>query len=410
MSHNDSVAMQKPLRSSRSFDKLNIFKVIGKKRRSEALQKDETHLARSSQTASCTAQTTEKSFTANCCVCNSGLKFCATSTCFRCTICNTINDIKDSPCDDSLRPLSLKELDSLTERSEYGSHEQQYESVVKRISVVFSSTRCLNESFPSGCELSHTDPGMDLSAVRRMYSYFARDPVLMQLALQTTEALLARPGKRIRKPHEARFLLILLENPQLKYRKHKLEGLAGQHLLKKILGLISSLPNEVHQYIVNWIGRYPQPIFQNHVDLINGFLSHRLGKLNKYRESRTYHSCWQVKAASRTMALLYCASSLRHSLPVSSFYNAYIDYLDIDADYIAWVGKIGIRRSHTDRSEKSKGGLQLLSLPVLHISEAETENSLDRRPETDASEATASIFLTAGWCQGRPGLRSEDPA
>ena len=296
--------MPEVLRPSKSLDKLNIFR---KKRLTVTEEKKPAVVS------------------SDCCVCDSALKFTPGTTCFRCTVCDTINDLKQ-PSDDSLRPLSLSEFKKL--------RENDYELLLKRISIVFSSTRCLNESFPNGRQTSLTESGVDLAAVREMYRLMLEDSTLTQYMLQTTGSLLKRPGKKARKAHEARFILILFENPQLKFRRHE-DGLIGENLLRRVLGLVSSHSNEIHQSTVNWFAKLPTSILQERVNLINSFLSHRLAKLS--HQKKRYDSCWQVKAAARTMALLFAAN--RGRLAASEFYNSMTDYIDFDADFIAWKNR-----------------------------------------------------------------------
>ncbi|RDL40376.1 putative ubiquitin-protein ligase E3A [Venustampulla echinocandica] len=218
-----------------------------------------------------------------------------------------------------------------------------------------------------------------------------------RVLLKATESLLKRPGRPLLNPDDARFLLIILANPLL-YPSHvasrmreksksrslsrddsgtfKLggfepgktsmpsssprnqnvrKGSSGQHsaIIKRILGLMSNLPNECHHHFVSWFARYSDSQFQRTVDLIGSFVTYRLTRQHgKKREAKhdftaglvpnlsasggsssaalhaalgisgqspkksdgkpqpvVYNDDWQIKAAARVMALLFSANN-----------------------------------------------------------------------------------------------------
>jgi E3 ubiquitin-protein ligase HECTD2 len=217
-----------------------------------------------------------------------------------------------------------------------------------------------------------------------------------RVLLKATESLLKRPGRPLNEPDDIRFLLIVLANPLLypsyaavksKERSRsrsrsrsrdrrtpfKLGGLeiarrsvqspspnagkgsTGQHsgIIKRILGLLSNLPNECHHHLVSWFSRYSDGHFQRTVDLIGSFVTYRLsrqhgkkrevsqdptgglipnisgsgrstsaalhdalgqgGRSSKKSEGKSqpviYNDDWQIKAAARVMALLFSANN-----------------------------------------------------------------------------------------------------
>jgi len=179
-----------------------------------------------------------------------------------------------------------------------------------------------------------------------------------------------------------------------------------------VLGLIANLPNEIHQILVSWVSRLADAHFQRTVELVGSFVTYRLSRQQRRptaepndptaglvpsfsnREvnhpsrlhaaldarastgsTRTssgkpqlsgYGEDWQIRSASRVMALLFSAN-LGHSsrkrelpahadqrlgnhvlnatyhahahgqiVPVSIFYNSMLDYADLIADFEAW--------------------------------------------------------------------------
>ena len=267
--------------------------------------------------------------------------------------------------------------------------------------------------------------------------------------MRDIESLLRRPGRPIKLPEDCRFLPILLANPLLPQHSagppaspsllppprhtrqlsgsprrsptHHVRGssvplteatlgstsIPNNHfgLVKKILGLLSNLPGECHQIIVSWFCRLSAGHFRKLVDLVGGFVTHRLSRTSGRQRSQShdptnglipdisgpgagtsahlhaalgisgpakskdtaeksiaYADDWQVKAAAKVMSLLYSANnsgilrrqniiagatevarmgSHRQLLPVSDFYNTLLDYANLIADFENWESRRG---------------------------------------------------------------------
>lgn len=219
-----------------------------------------------------------------------------------------------------------------------------------------------------------------------------------RVLLKATENLLKRPGRPLLEPNDLRFLLIILANPLLypahassrakersrsrsrsrdikmpyatnnpstsKKRTEPLAlassngngvGSSGKHsgIIKRILGLLSNVPNECHHHLVSWFARYSDSHFQRTTDLIGSFVTYRLtrqhgkkhevdqdptaglipnmsgtgrttsaalhaalgvtGQAGKKRDGKPqtviYNDDWQIRAAARVMALLFSANN-----------------------------------------------------------------------------------------------------
>lgn len=231
---------------------------------------------------------------------------------------------------------------------------------------------------------------------------------IRQVLLRATEGLLKRPGGLLNEPSDIRFLLIILANPLL-YPSSPISGAGGgrgsrasserpdptnisasasssknkwplrsliipedtstgpgpgQHsgIIKRILGLLSNLPNECHHHLVSWFAEFSKVRFQRTTELVGSFVTYRLTRQNNRRRDtghdptgglvpditssgrRTtaalhaelsgrgqsakftteaqnkvkYNDDWQIRAAARVMALLFAAnnnSSHRHNDP-----------------------------------------------------------------------------------------------
>ncbi|KAG5933595.1 hypothetical protein E4U53_000939 [Claviceps sorghi] len=187
--------------------------------------------------------------------------------------------------------------------------------------------------------------------------------------------------------------------------------LSGQHsgIVKRIIGLLSNTPAECHNQFIAWSVKFGSQRFTRMKDLVSGFLSYRLlrqidkkhhtevditaGLIPELRTGRAagagfylhdeirtgggpkkkepeqkiaYTEDWQIKAASRVLALLFAANnsygpshgsaarlgdnvavgstrqygpSGGQLLPTSDFYNSMIDYADLVSDFESWESK-----------------------------------------------------------------------
>jgi hypothetical protein len=284
-----------------------------------------------------------------------------------------------------------------------------YDALEEALIKTFSTFESLNESFPNGKETTVQDPGVDLEAIRAFYQRLKELPVAQSLFLtliKTSEVLLRRPGRPLKRKEDLRFLLIMLENPALavnffntinpclpsspqkktfsdepglsktssnllssspeksfdpsrrsskspafptkltstsRPRENSSSGTSNpeaqhtQHsLMKRMYGIMSNLPNELHHYLVNWFARLLSPaIFRRRVEMINSFIAYRLGKHQKRAllsgptgqskaQRQLYTNDWQIKASARMMALFFAANSNRPKIELSEFYNTLV--------------------------------------------------------------------------------------
>ena len=109
---------------------------------------------------------------------------------------------------------------------------------------------------------------------------------LRRTLLKATESLLKRPRRPLKKPDDTRFLLILLENPMLhsskfgvaSSRRNERAPDSNYHsgIIKRILGLISKMPETCHNHFISWFSRFAVEQFGRTVELIGGFVTYRL--------------------------------------------------------------------------------------------------------------------------------------
>ena len=219
-----------------------------------------------------------------------------------------------------------------------------------------------------------------------------------RVLLKAIESLLKRPGAALRQPDDIRFLLIILANPLLypsylpKTGRHNNRSRSesreppsanisvgpnllrhvdftaspasshdhstgpGQHsgIIKRVLGLLSNLPNECHHHLVAWFAKFSESHFQKTTELVGSFVTYRLsrqhgkqqitkqdptadlipslgtarqgtsaalhatlgmsGQHSRKSDNRprpvVYNDDWQIRAAARVMALLFSANNI----------------------------------------------------------------------------------------------------
>lgn len=176
----------------------------------------------------------------------------------------------------------------------------------------------------------------DPSIARDLEDQFAEARLHVQRTLlKATENLLRRPGRPLTNPANCRFLLLLLANPLLyppdasqpaftssakgvgstsntqrsycgcnqhlhdhkqipasvQRSSSKESGGPGQHsgIIKRILGLLSNVPNECHRYLIAWFSRFSELHFRRVVDLVGGFVTYRLNRQHGRDRSGSYN-------------------------------------------------------------------------------------------------------------------------
>ncbi|KAI4115544.1 MAG: hypothetical protein LQ345_003878 [Seirophora villosa] len=195
---------------------------------------------------------------------------------------------------------------------------------------------------------------------------------LRKTLFKATDTLLRRPGRPIETPADCRFLFLLLENPLMYSARSRDDEQVATHygqdspkghmgLVKRVLGLIANLSTESHRHLVSWFARYAKADLRRLVDLVSGFVTHRLMRQRRssYGNQRQgsmsvlvpefsgfgagtsaqlhaalgtgakasspktldgrsiYRDDWQIKAAAKVMSLLFQAnanSGQRHQI------------------------------------------------------------------------------------------------
>ena len=149
---------------------------------------------------------------------------------------------------------------------------------------------------------------------------------LRRTLLKATENLLKRPRRPLKKPDDSRFLLILLGNPMLHSSRfgiacsrrnnghHSRDSSYHSGIIKRLLGLMSRMPETCHNHFISWFSRMPTSHFRRTVELVGGFVTYRLARQHgrKHAEADitgTYESLIPsfASASGTTAAEMYMA-------------------------------------------------------------------------------------------------------
>ncbi|CAI2170422.1 1132_t:CDS:10 [Funneliformis geosporum] len=280
------------------------------------------------------------------------LRFPISVSCFRCTVCQTINDLKPSKQSiqrpEPIIPLTLDRVRSIINTCQINSHgirPPSFEMLEQEIQRTFSNWYILNESFSNGRQVTLEDCGVALDQVRETYKIMLELPVsVIRSMMKSVENILKRPGRMLKRREDIKFLMIILENPLLAQHNFPQESQYHHNIVKRIFGLLSNLSNELHHYLVNWFARLSTTIFRKRVELVNSFITFRLSKLSKQRNKTSpedYESDWRISSAARVMALLFAANKQQIKVPLSDFYNTMVDYIELIEDFDRWEQRQG---------------------------------------------------------------------
>lgn len=141
-------------------------------------------------------------------------------------------------------------------------------------------------------------------SMETMHKHFIESQIHLQRSfLKATENLLKRPRRPLSSPEDCRFLPMLLANPLLSPNarnsaarntgdiiqsnaapRRNNSGL-GRHsgIIKRILGLMAHLSDDIHLYLISWFSRFSDTHLAALVDLVGRFVTYRLTRQSEKR-------------------------------------------------------------------------------------------------------------------------------
>ncbi|OLY85376.1 putative E3 ubiquitin-protein ligase HERC4 [Smittium mucronatum] len=223
-----------------------------------------------------------KASSSNCVCCNKNFQFKKGDKSFECKRCYTINvlaqerNIASSDSKDKIAKSNQFNFEDFKNKvSEYNSSKDLSE-IKLIISASFSSAAILNESFIPKKSSSKKYPSVDWDSLSHFYSVATSLPseISKILVLSSLKALY-NPQSNFKRRNDIRFLLIILENPLLKYvstDKHVYQ------ILKHIFGLISNFSETLQNFFILLLSEMNFSSLQKKVFLLSKFISVSIDK------------------------------------------------------------------------------------------------------------------------------------
>ncbi|KAJ2449596.1 putative E3 ubiquitin-protein ligase [Coemansia sp. RSA 2336] len=246
-------------------------------------------------------------------------------SCFKCTVCTTINDLKElvrtekSTEDGQVvvrprvppPPLTLDRLRAGVQA--YKRHPEKHMLLEAMIRESFGNWDVLNFSFSSGKPPSADDPGIAFAQVHAAYKLIlSLPPPFIRAMMSAIEQTLRRPGRPLTKLEDIRYLLIIIENPLLMQQSFPQESSYHHHIVKSIVGSLANLPNRVHYSLVLWQSQQGRSSLKRKVQLVNQFISYRVQKYDRARNRAAAEANTQASALPTTT---YSEQSNQQELP-----------------------------------------------------------------------------------------------
>ncbi|KAJ1720935.1 putative E3 ubiquitin-protein ligase [Coemansia erecta] len=263
--------------------------------------------------------------TGTCLCCGSKVGYPPTVSCFKCTICDTINNLRPALRTEKALgeaavagveggqpasrvrvappppppPLTLDRLKAGVQA--YRRHPEKQSLLEAMLRESFGCWDVLNFSFVVEGEIK-------VDEVHAAYKIIlALPPVFIRAMMAGIEQILRRPGRPLVGSEDIRYLLIILENPLLLQQTFPQESSYHHHLVKSIVGSLANLPNKTHYALVLWLSHHSRSSIRRKVTLVNQFITYRVQKYDRARRRNR-----EARAAPLTS---YSAQSTQSELP-----------------------------------------------------------------------------------------------
>ncbi|KAJ2556662.1 putative E3 ubiquitin-protein ligase [Coemansia sp. RSA 1933] len=263
-----------------------------------------------------------------CFCCSRKVAFPASVTCFKCTVCDTINDLRavtrvervvasdGSVASRACAPPPPLTLDRLRAGIQaYRRHPDKQGLLEAMLRESFGNWDVLNVSFPAPTATGTAGDGLTVSVddVHAAYKLILALPApFIRATMGGIEQILRRPGRPLRQKSDVRYLVIVLENPLLLQQSFAHEASYHHRIVKSIVGTLANLPPHVHYALVLWSAQNGHSALRRKIALVGQFISYRLQKYDRARR-RTQASQAQRAAAAQLTA--YSSSSNQTELP-----------------------------------------------------------------------------------------------
>ncbi|KAJ2481231.1 putative E3 ubiquitin-protein ligase [Coemansia sp. RSA 2131] len=246
---------------------------------------------------------TKSKVTSLCFCCGSKVSYPDTVSCFKCTVCDTINDLTElvrmeKTMEDGQvvarrrvppPPLTLDRLKAGVQA--YRRHPKKHALLEAMIRESFANWDVLNFSFANGKDVTNEEPGILFTEVHAAYKLIlALPPPFIRAMMGGIEQILRRPGSF---PQESSY---------------------HHHISKRILGSLANLPHRVHYSLVLWLSQQNRSSLKRTVQLVNQFISYRVQKYDRARR-RNNNNNKLANGGALVPMTTYSAQSTQRELP-----------------------------------------------------------------------------------------------
>ncbi|GAA5907558.1 hypothetical protein JCM6882_004407 [Rhodosporidiobolus microsporus] len=349
---------------------------------------------------------------ARCACCDTGVRYPRAAPSFRCTVCETVNDLNEQQRRGKARegippaeptPVSEAQFLALLARFEARQSETD-EQLARRLAALevddaaqgvqdddddpedvllaylvsaFDNLPSIDASFrasPAASPSLSPPPVAPLprfDTLDKVYALVKDRPAAMDVLRSQVEGVLRRPGVTLL-DGDGGWIVTLLECP-IFLSDFTPDPALRRNLLSRFIGLLSNLPNPLHHRLVTYLSApsYPLHALQAKIELVGSFLSWRVGEAVAAEEGQggggSYKTDWRVSRGARVASLFFNAlprSPHSLSLPLSTFYVTLIDSLPsatLIGDFTSWEAGTG-----GDEPEGGAGnGFKLCQYPFL---------------------------------------------
>lgn len=304
---------------------------------------------------------------------------------FKCAICGTTNVLAGIPePTKSIDPITYKRVkDMVTAASKSAGPDVSYHDIFKPLSSflyhAFRDINVVNNSFKikeNSKRAHYSTSNIDFADVVKLFNLLTKLPTKRPLyqALRGCVEL----SKRVYAytdyddPTNLRWLLIIFQIPMLNQSLLLVVGENSEvntlcfEILKRSIGTLSnSYTAKSNSYLASWFSKLSTDMFTSNVNLLNHFLTFHLKskyspnsknqsvdtyqdyvkpdnvkqkKVNAAKISiHQYGNDWHIKSAANYLALYVKGNTIRKDiLPVTSFYNTLVDFVDLKLDFNSW--------------------------------------------------------------------------
>ncbi|KAJ2091105.1 putative E3 ubiquitin-protein ligase [Coemansia sp. RSA 986] len=268
----------------------------------------------------------EKTLVAGLCFCcNQKVMYPASVSCFKCTVCDTINNLRaveriekvvasDGSVTSRVRtpppPLTLDRLRAGIQA--YKRHPEKQGLLEAMLRESFGNWDVLNVSFPMTAQTGD-GPAVAIDDVHTAYKLILALPApFIRAMMGGVEQILRRPGRPLRQKSDVRYLLIIIENPLLMQQSFTHEASYHHRIVKSIVGTLANLPPHVHYALVLWSSQHGRSALRRKIALVNQFISYRV---QKYDRARRRNQANSAQRAANNQLTAYSSQSNQTELP-----------------------------------------------------------------------------------------------